>query len=95
MKLVRFINAVKRLLDRNAGLKSLSDLLEAQCGRNGHDDMIMRTLLTEKRFIAYDRRTKDYVDEPQDRGLIAMFFKKISGAAIKGFKTAHSLIVEL
>jgi radical SAM superfamily enzyme YgiQ (UPF0313 family) len=95
MKLVRFINVVKRLLDRDRGLRRLSDLLEAQCGRNGHDDTIMRTLLAEKRFIAYDRRTKDYVDEPHDRELIANFFKKISGAAIKGFKTAHSLTVDL
>ena len=55
----------------------------------------MRTLLIEKRFIAYDRRTKDYVDEPQDRELIALFFKKISGATIKGFKTGNSLTIDL
>jgi anaerobic magnesium-protoporphyrin IX monomethyl ester cyclase len=95
MKLVRFVNVVKQLLDRDPGPQRLSDLLEAQCGRNGHDDIIMRTLLIEKRFIAYDRRTKDYVDEPQDRELIASFFKKISGATIKGFKTGNSLTIDL
>jgi len=95
MKLVRFINAVKRLLDRNAGLKRLSDLLEAQCGRNGHDDIVMTALLTEKRFIAYDRGAKDYADEPQDKELTAHFFKRISRATIKGFKTAHSLTIDL
>ncbi len=95
MKIVRFINVVKRMLDRDRGLRRLSNLLEAQCGRNGHDDMVMKTFLAEKRFIAYDRRIKDYVDEPQDRELIAHFFKKISGATIKGFKTDNSLIVDL
>lgn len=96
MKLVRFINVVKQLLDRNHDLGRLSDILEmAQCGRNRHDNIIMRTLLTEKRFVAYDRETKDYVNEPQDRELIALFFKRISGATIKGFKTSNSLIVNL
>lgn len=96
MKLVRFVNAVKRLLDRNAGLKRLSDLLEtAQRGRNRHDDSIMRTLLAEKRFTAYDRWARGYVDEPQEKELTAHFFKRTSGATIKGFKTAHSLIVDL
>lgn len=96
MKLVRFINAVKRLLDRNAGIERLSDILEtAQCGRNRHDDSIIRTLITEKRFVAYDRGARDYIDEPQDRELTAHFFKRIVGATIKGFKTAHSLAVDL
>ncbi len=95
MKLVRFLNAVKRILDGHPGLERLSDIAGSQFRRNRHDDVIMRSLLMEKRFIAYDRKIQNYVDERQDKGLIAHFFKRISRATIKGFKTAHSLIVDL
>jgi hypothetical protein len=96
MEIVRFINFIKHLLDRNPGLSRLSDILEMEkCGRNAHDSIIMRTILLEKRFIAYDKKLKDYAEEQQDRDLVSLFFSRAKGSAVKGFKTGNSLIFDI
>ena len=88
MKLLRFMNVVKSLIDSNPGAKYLRDLADAPTmHRRPRDSYIFTTLLREGRFIWFDKGVDEYVDEPQDLALIAAFFKAMEGNAIKGFRT--------
>jgi anaerobic magnesium-protoporphyrin IX monomethyl ester cyclase len=94
IKLVRFINLVKHILDKEANLKKLSDLLGLPfTEKNAYDKRIFTTLLLKKRFIYYDIKRKDFYDEPQDNNLVKLFFKRAKGSLIRGFKTMNSLKV--
>ncbi len=94
MKLLRFINVVKSLIDANPGVKLLEDLADVgKLSKNPRDRHIFATLLKEKRFVWFDMRGNDYVEEPQDRRLVAAFFKAMEGKRIKGFRTKHSIKV--
>jgi hypothetical protein len=95
MKLVRFVNFVKHLLDRESGLGKLSDIL-ALPDLNGNplDHEIFTTLLLEKRLVHFDLGQKEFVEEHHDSALVKLFFERIKGRSIRGFKTMHSLIVD-
>lgn len=92
VKLVRAINYIKQQLDKNPDLKRLSDL--PHFAKNPMEQEIVRTLVSEKRFIAYDRKIKDFSAEPQDEGLIRLFFAAAKGKTVKGFKTGNRLIFD-
>lgn len=94
MKLLRFLNVVKALIDANPGACRLDDLADAgRMEKNPRDRHIFSTLLKEKRFIWFDTRGNDYVEEPQDHALTAAFFKEMEGKTIKGFRTNNSVSV--
>lgn len=97
VKLVRFINYVKRLADRGTGMTRLSDLLEAGNGAvaDWREQAILQRLLVEKRFSAYDLAQKMFVDEPQDPDLVRWFFEAAKGASIKGYRTNTTLKVDV
>ncbi len=96
MKLVRFINLVKRMLDRECGLKRLSDVPETFSGKNASlDKHIVTELMINKRLLSYDLNRKMFCDERQDIEIINHFFKKAKSKTIKGFKTSNSLICDL
>jgi anaerobic magnesium-protoporphyrin IX monomethyl ester cyclase len=95
MKLVRFINYVKHVLDREPGLEKLSDLaaLPVPAG-NPIDGEIVSALVTDKKFKYYDVREKAFYDEPVDRSLVNHFFKRARGRTIRGFKASGSAVID-
>ncbi|HVN97078.1 MAG TPA: hypothetical protein VMT62_11660, partial [Syntrophorhabdaceae bacterium] len=96
VKLTRFINMVKGMVDRNPAMERLSDIAETECiPEREHDVYILKSLLSGKRFISYDVRRNEYVEEPQDRDLVSYFFRKIHGKTIRGFKTPNRLTVDI
>jgi len=92
MKLLRFINVVKALIDANPEAKLLEDLADAgRMGKSPLDRHIFVTLIKGKRLVWFDVRGNEYVDEPQDRCLVASFLKAMEGKIIKGFRTNNSV----
>lgn len=93
MKLLRFINAVKSLIDDTPGASCMEDLLSSpRMQANPRHRHVFDALLKEKRFIAFDARANAYVEEIQDRDLVTAFFDAIQGRAIKGFKTRNKVL---
>jgi anaerobic magnesium-protoporphyrin IX monomethyl ester cyclase len=96
MKLTRFINLVKSIVDQNTSIKRLSDILDLPAISSiPHDHRIIRELIINKHFLWYDRTKKDYAEEPQDKKLVAHFFEKIHSKPIRGFKTMNTLIADV
>jgi anaerobic magnesium-protoporphyrin IX monomethyl ester cyclase len=95
MKIVRFINYVKRVVDGPSGIGVLSDLAEALPPGKPQEREIVKRLLALKRFTWYDLREQAFRDEPQDRELVRLFFEKARGLEIKGFKTGSSVKVDV
>lgn len=96
MKLTRFINFVKNMVDQNPSIEKLSDIIDIPNITSKPRDLhIMKTLILGKRFLWYDRNAKDYSEEPQDRALVTHFFKKIYGKPIRGFKTMNTLTIDV
>ncbi len=94
MRLLRFVNVVKALIDANPGASSLSDLARAdRLRKNPRDLHIFTSLLREKRLLWFDTRGNDYCEEPQDRDVVTAFFKTAEGKAIKGFRTCNTVRV--
>ena len=94
MKLLRFINVLKSLIDDTPGASGVHDLSGApRMQKDPHSGAIFEALLSEKRFIAFDVRENIFVEEIQDRELIAAFFASMQGRTIKGFKTHNRVIM--
>ncbi len=94
MKLLRFINTVKSLIDDTPGASGIEDLLAApRMKKDPQHSRIFDTLLKEKRFIAFDVRGHEYVEEPQDKSLVAAFFDAMKGGTIKGFRTHNRIML--
>ncbi|MBA4417191.1 MAG: hypothetical protein C0392_04680 [Syntrophus sp. (in: bacteria)] len=94
MKLVRFINYVKQIIDREPGLKTLCEVPMAPALENRPIDReILSALISERRFKYYDVKEKRFLKEPLDEGLERLFFRKAEGMTIRGFKTMNSLKV--
>jgi len=91
MKLTRFINYAKNTADRDPGVSDLTDIPAAAA--DPVDREIVSALLTEKRFVSFDLRRKEFMEEPQDRALVKRFFERAEGLNIKGFRTSNSLKV--
>jgi len=95
MKLVRFVNLVKRLLDGDDAPTRLSDILEmAPIVKNDRDKKILTTLLNEKRLIWFDGSRGDFVPEPHNSDLVKLFFERAKNKIIRGFKTMDQLVVD-
>ena len=95
MKLTRFINFAKSAIDSDPSIKELADIPDAQiCKTRPHDAHIVKTLITEKRFLRFDSRLDGYIDEPQDKNLLSRFFEKSRGKTIKGFKTNRNILFD-
>jgi hypothetical protein len=94
MKLLRFMNVVKALIDVSPGASTLSDLARAdRLRKNPRDLHIFSSLLEQKRFLWFDTGGNDFVEEPQDAGIVVAFFKAMEGKIIKGFRTSNSVRV--
>lgn len=94
VKLARFINYTKRLIDGQAGLAGVRDL-PAHLAADERTRTILARLLAEKRFVCYDTGTGRFRDEPVEPGLVAAFFERAKGLRIKGYRTSKSLIVDV
>ena len=95
MKLVRFVNLVKRLLDGPDAPRRLSDILEMPfITKNDRDKTILATLLNEKRLTWLDRSRGNFVSEPHNSDLVRLFFDHAKNKPIRGFKTMNQLIVD-
>jgi anaerobic magnesium-protoporphyrin IX monomethyl ester cyclase len=95
MKLVRFVNYVKHALDREQGLKRLSDLpILTAAAKDPIANEIVSALVLEKRFKYYDIKEKRLCDEPVNENLVKRFFARARGLPVKGFKTTNTLIVD-
>jgi hypothetical protein len=95
MKLVRFINLVKRLLDENDAPQRLSDILEMPAiAKNERDKKILATLLNEKRLIWFDGSHGDFIPEPHNSDIVRLFFDRARNKTIRGFKTMNQLVVD-
>jgi hypothetical protein len=95
MKLVRFVNLVKRLLDGKDKLKRLTDILEMPAIlKDDRDRQILSALINEKCIIWLDSSSGEFVQEPHNRNLVRLFFDRAKNKSIRGFKTLNELIVD-
>jgi radical SAM superfamily enzyme YgiQ (UPF0313 family) len=95
MKLVRFVNLVKRLLDATDAPTRLSDILEVPAvTRNERDKKILAALLHEKKLMWFDGSRGDFVPEPHNGDLLRLFFDRAKNKTIRGFKTMNQLVVD-
>jgi len=95
VKIVRFVNFVKSVLDREGQCGHLRDLLELPfLVKNPRDAEIFAGLILQRRLLCYDLNLHGFVEEPHDKGLLQRFFEQAHGKAIKGFKTGNSLIID-
>jgi anaerobic magnesium-protoporphyrin IX monomethyl ester cyclase len=96
MKLTRFVNHVKNIIDQNPTITQLSEIINVPAiSSKPHDLHIFKTLISDKRFVWYDKEKEDYTEEPQDKNLIVHFFNKIYGKPIRGFKTMNTLKIDV
>ncbi len=95
IKLVRFVNYVKQVLDNEPGVRRMSDLPEgAALRRDPRERQIVKTLIEEKRFVRYDPVLDSFRDEPVDSALVRRFFDRARGSLITGYKTKNTLTVD-
>lgn len=95
MKLVRFVNCLKGLLDRQEICGKIRACTENLPGREAIETEVLDTLLSKKRFVWYDTVSGAMVDEPQDSELVRLFFTMAKGQKIKGFTTNNELVVDI
>ena len=95
MKLVRFVNYVKQVVDRSADLSILGDLAESLLPGRSCEREIVRRLLVKKRFTRYGLKEQALQEEPQNSELVELFFRRARGLEIKGFKTGKSVKVDV
>jgi hypothetical protein len=96
VKLVRFINYAKQLLDRHDSIAACRDLVDTETvAADGTRRQIFERLLSDKKFVYYDRGQGRLVDEPVDQELVRQFFEKARGGRIKGYRTARTLVMDV
>jgi hypothetical protein len=96
VKLVRFINYVKQLLDRHDGIAAGRDLVNAEAvATDGRKRMIFERLLSDKTFVYYDLDRGRMCDEAVDQGLVRTFFERARGVRIKGYRTGKTLVMDV
>jgi anaerobic magnesium-protoporphyrin IX monomethyl ester cyclase len=94
MKLVRFVNYIKGLLDRQEISHTISASMDSPHTGRPIDREALRTLLSEKRFVWQNSADGAILEEPQDVDLVHQFFTMAKGRRIKGFRTNHQLVVD-
>jgi radical SAM superfamily enzyme YgiQ (UPF0313 family) len=95
MKIVRFINYVKRVIDGPSDVKALSELVRALPAGKPYEGEIVGRLLAEKRFTWYSSKEQAFREEPQDQELVGLFFRKARALEITGFKTGNRVKVDV
>ncbi len=96
VKLVRFINYVKQLLDRSGGIAGAGDLVHAGAvAADGRRQRIFERLLFDKKFVYYDLEQGRMIDEAVDHGLVRAFFERARGTRIKGYRTGNTLLMDV
>ncbi len=96
VKLVRFINYVKQLLDRYEGITAGRDLLTTEAvAADGRRQMIFERLLLDKKFVYYDPEQGRTCNEPVDHGLVRTFFERAKDTRIKGYRTGKTLLMDV
>ncbi len=95
MKLVRFVNYIKGLLDRQELSCRISAWIENAPGREAVEAEVLRALLSQKRFVWYDTVCGGMMDEPQDLDLVHLFFAMARGKKVKGFRTHNELVIDV
>jgi len=94
MKLVRFINFCKDLVDRVQESLTIQDLLQsAQYFITERDHNIFNEFCRYGSFTGYHRSKHDFVTEIQDPELIKVFRTMARNQAIKGFKSSRTLLL--
>lgn len=88
----RFISFVKRIIDKNNNLNRLSEIIEV-VDKNYQD--LLKILFEEKSFFYIDKQTGILVEEPIEKDLIELFFKKAKNRIIKGFKSHNKIIFDV
>jgi hypothetical protein len=95
MKLIRFVNLAKRLLDSHDPPKKLSDILEMPAvKKNDRDIQILTTLINEKHLIWLDSSCGEFVSEPHNRDIVRLFFDHAKNKTVRGFKTMNQLVID-
>lgn len=76
-----FINFIKNYIDRYEidNISQIKEILKSDI-----DKIILEKLLKEKKFYYYDKKEKDFFEEPIDKEIVENFFKKLK--KINGFK---------
>jgi anaerobic magnesium-protoporphyrin IX monomethyl ester cyclase len=96
MKLVRFINYVKGLVDKYEGPSRLSEILDTpEVMDNGVSHSVLTVLLQEKRLVRFDTTLQALADEPVDQDLVASFFAAARKGKITGYKTNRSIRIDV
>jgi hypothetical protein len=96
MKMVRFINYVKGLIDRHEGLNRLSDLIDnEEAIPDEHSRYIFKCLIQDKHLIWYNTAQNCFVEEPGEQDVIASFFENAKATNIRGFQTSRSIVVDV
>jgi anaerobic magnesium-protoporphyrin IX monomethyl ester cyclase len=96
VKLVRFINYVKQLIDRQEGITRMSDMIDNQgVSMDERGTVIIERLVREKRLVWYDAKSQLFVDEPVEQALIRVFFDRARGRQIRGYRSSRSLLVDV
>jgi radical SAM superfamily enzyme YgiQ (UPF0313 family) len=97
VKLVRFLNEIKRLADRNGGPSRLSDLLNPRSGwiDDERGQKIIEQLLRKKEFLRWDKKQNQMGQEPQDQALVRFFFQRAKGMKIKGYRTNAEILFDM
>jgi anaerobic magnesium-protoporphyrin IX monomethyl ester cyclase len=96
MKLVRFINLIKHMLDKDNALKRLSNLPDMfSGGKKLLNKHIINEFLNNKRLLCYDLNRRTFHDERQDKEVIDRFFKEAKTKIIKGYKTSNSITCDV
>ncbi|MCX7990911.1 MAG: B12-binding domain-containing radical SAM protein [Proteobacteria bacterium] len=87
----RFINFVKKNIDRNPHMNNLSELSDI----SEEYKYLLELLYKEKKFFFIDTHTNMLIEEPVEKDLIELFFKKSKNRFIKGFKSHKRIIFDL
>jgi len=96
VKIVRFVNYVKGLLDSGDGLSKMSDLPGAKgAPKDPRERAVVETLLRERRFVCYDQKEGGLSDEPVEPALVRRFFERAKGSWIMGYKTRNRLVADV
>lgn len=87
MRLTRFVNYIKSVVDKwekDFTIKELKETVSMQMDLEGP---ILKALVEEKKFISFDKKQKDFKEDPIDKEVVERFFEKLN--FIVGYKTKN------
>ncbi|MFC1852663.1 B12-binding domain-containing radical SAM protein [candidate division CSSED10-310 bacterium] len=96
MRLIRFINFCKNLVDKLHQNLLLSELLgSAHLFMTPEIYHIITHLCKQKRFLVWDKKDQDFREESCVLEIMDRFFQMLKHKVIRGYKTNHQLKVDL